>query len=153
IADLDPKLPLADLQPMTAFVDKSMAPTRFAVLLIAIFAAVAVALAAVGLFGGLSTIVRQRTAGNGIGLGLGASRRGILTLMLGEGLRLSAVGIVAGLFGAWAVGGLMRSMLINVAPTDPATYLAMTALFLGIVGGASWLPARRAARLDPSAAL
>jgi putative ABC transport system permease protein len=153
IAELDPKIPVGDLQPMTAFVDKSMGPTRFATLLIGIFAAVALLMAAIGLYGVLSTIVRQRTAEIGMRIVFGATRPGILRLIVGEGLRLSGFGIVAGVMAALALTGLMRSMLVTVSPTDPVTFAFITVLFLWIAVMASLLPARRASQLDPSAAL
>jgi putative ABC transport system permease protein len=153
IAELDPKVPVGDLQPMTAFVDKSMGPTRFATLLIGIFAGVALLMAAIGLYGVLSTIVRQRTAEIGMRIVFGATRPRILRLIVSEGLRLSGFGIVAGLMAALALTRLMRSMLVTVSPSDPITFAFITVLFLWIAVMASLLPARRAARLDPSAAL
>jgi putative ABC transport system permease protein len=138
---------------MTAFVDKSMGPTRFATLLIGIFAGVALLMAAIGLYGVLSTIVRQRTAEIGMRIVFGATRPRILRLIVGEGLRLSGFGIVAGLVAALALTGLMRSMLVTVSPTDPVTFGFITILFLWIAVIASLLPARRASQLDPSVAL
>ncbi len=133
---------------MTEYVNKSMAPIRFSVILINIFAAVAVVLAVVGLYGVLSTVVRQRTAEIGVRMAFGATRGNILRLVVGEGLRLSVVGVAAGLVGAFLIRGVMRSMLVNVTPTDPATFASITALFLTISAFAAWLPARRAAKLD-----
>jgi predicted permease len=153
IADLDPRASLAEVQPMQALVDKAMAPLRFTTTLIAIFAAVALVLAAVGLFGVLSTIVRQRTAEIGMRMVFGAPRSSILKLVVGEGLRLSAVGIVLGLAGAFAVTRVMASMLVGVEPTDPLTFAAIVLLFATIAAAASWMPARRAARLDPMNAI
>ena len=153
IMELDPKTPLAEVQPMTAFVDKSMGPTRFAMMLIGIFAGVAGLMAAIGLYGVLSTVVRQRTAEIGMRMVFGATRPGILRLIVAEGLRLSGLGIVGGLAAALALNGWMRSMLVTVSPTDPATFGVITLLFLAIAIIASWVPARRAARLDPSVAL
>jgi len=153
IAALDPKLALAEVQPMTAFVDKSMAPMRFAVMLITVFAAIAVLLAAIRLYGVLATVVRQRTAEIGMRMVFGAPRASILRMIVGEGVRLSAAGIAAGLVAAFAITRLMRSMLVAVTPTDPATFATITVLFLAIAALASWLPARRAAQLDPTVAL
>ncbi len=138
---------------MTAFVDKAMAPIRFTTTLIGIFAAVAMMLAAVGLYGVLSTIVRQRTAEIGMRMVFGAPRSSILRLVVGEGLKLSAVGIGIGLIGALAVTRVMASLLVGVSPTDPATFAAIVALFGIIAMTASWMPARRASRLDPMAAI
>ena len=100
VAQIDPRAPLAEVQPMTAFVDKAMAPVRFTSTLIGIFAVVAVLLAAIGLYGVLSTIVRQRTAEIGMRMVFGAQRGTILQLIVGEGLRLSAAGIGLGLIAA-----------------------------------------------------
>jgi putative ABC transport system permease protein len=153
LTELDPRIGIVEMQPMMTFVDKSMAPTRFAVVLIAVFAVVAVILAVVGLYGVLSTVVRQRTAEIGVRMAFGATRANILRLIVGEGLRLSAAGVLAGLVAAFAVTGLMRSMLVNVTPTDPLTFVSITALFLAISAVAAWLPAQRAARLAPTIAL
>ena len=153
LLDVDPRMGIAEMQPMSVFVDKSMAPMRFSVVLISIFAAVALVLAIVGLYGVLSTVVRQRTAEIGVRMAFGASHRNILQLIVGQGLRLSAAGVVAGLIAAFAITGVMRSMLVSVKPTDPVTFASITALFLAISAIAAWLPARRAARLAPTLAL
>src|SRR5262249_35883421 len=153
ISQLDPKSPIGEVQPMTAFVDKSMGPTRFAMLLIGIFAGVAGLMAAIGLYGVLSTIVRQRTSEIGMRIVFGATRPSILRLIVSEGLRLSVLGVVAGFAAAVGLTGLIRSMLVSVTPTDPVTFASITVLFLSIAVIASWLPARRAARLDPTVAL
>jgi predicted permease len=153
ITEADPRTAVLEMQPMTDLVNKSMAPIRFSVILISIFAAVAVVLAVVGLYGVLSTVVRQRTAEIGVRMAFGATRANILRLVVGEGLRLSAVGVAAGLVAAFLVTGVMRSMLVDVKPTDPIVFASITVLFLTISGIASWVPARRAARLAPTLAL
>jgi predicted permease len=153
VTRLDPKLAPAEVQPMQAFVDRAQAPTRFALILIAIFASIAAILAAVGLYGVLSTVVQQRTAEIGVRVALGAPPASIQHLLVGQGLRLSAAGIVLGLAAAFAVTRVMSSMLVGVAPTDPATFAAIAVAFFVIAGIASWLPARRASALDPVAAL
>jgi predicted permease len=150
---LDALVPVAELQPMQAFVDRAMAPTRFALVLITVFGAIAAALAAIGLYGVLSTAVRQRTAEIGVRMVFGAQKSSIFKLVIGHGLKLTAAGIVAGLLGAFMVTRVMRGMLVGVAPTDPLTFAAMSALFLAIAAVACFLPARRAAGLDPTAAL
>ena len=150
---IDPASSIAEMQPMTALAEKSMAPLRFSVVLISVFAAVAVTLALVGLYGVLTTVVRQRTAEIGVRMAFGASQPSILRLIVGEGLRLSAIGVLVGLAGAFAVTGLMRSMLVGVQPTDPLTFASITAIFLVVSAAAAWLPARRAARLAPTLAL
>jgi putative ABC transport system permease protein len=152
-AQVDPRAPLAEIQPMTTFVDKAMAPLRFTAMLIGIFSVVAVMLAAVGLYGVLSTIVRQRTAEIGMRMVFGAPRSSILNLVVGEGLKLSAVGIVLGLSGAFAITRVIASLLVGVNPTDPVTFAAIVVLFGIVAAIASWIPARRASRLDPMTAI
>jgi len=152
-AQLDPRAPLAEVQPMQAFVDKAMAPVRFTSTLIGIFAAIAVVLAGVGLYGVLSTVVRQRTAEIGVRMALGAAPATILGLVIGHGLRLSAAGIAFGLVAALVLTRLMTTMLVGVRPTDPATFAVMVLVFFAIAAFSSWLPARRAAALDPTEAL
>jgi len=138
---------------MTAFVDRAMAPIRFTTTLIGVFAVVAVLLAAIGLYGVLATIVRQRTAEIGMRMVFGAPRGSILGLIVGEGLKLSGAGIVIGLLAAAMVTRVMTSMLVSVSPTDPLTFASIVVLFVVVAIAASWFPARRAARLDPVAAL
>jgi predicted permease len=153
LADIDPLVPMADVQPLQALLDRAMAPTRFILLMITIFAGIALILAAVGLYGVLSTVVRHRTAEIGVRMAFGAPPASILRLFVGEGLRLSGVGIVIGVAGALVLTRMLASLLVGVAPTDPLTYVAMAVLFAAIAALASWLPARRASRLAPTAAL
>lgn len=153
IAEVNPSLLVADVQPVTSLVDKAQAGTRFSLLLIGLFALIAGMLAGVGLYGVLSTAVRQRTAEIGVRMALGAERERIFQLVVGQGFRLSAIGIAVGLIAAFGLTRLMHAMLVGVSATDPATYSAMAAIFLLIGIVASWLPARRAAALDPSRAL
>ena len=153
IAEIDPKGTPAEMQPMTVLVDNAMAPMKFAVLLIGVFAVMAVVLAGIGLYGVLSTVVRQRTAEIGMRMVFGAPRASIFALVIGEGLRLSAAGVGIGLLLALAFTQVITSLLVGVTPTDPATFAAMTMLFFAIAGVACWLPAHRAAGLDPTVAL
>jgi putative ABC transport system permease protein len=118
-----------------------------------VFASIAGVLAGVGLYGVLSTAVRQRTAEIGVRMALGAAPDQILSLVVGQGLRLSAIGVAAGLAGAFLLTRLMSAMLVGVQPTDPATFSIVAVLFLFVAAMASWLPARRAAALDPARAL
>jgi putative ABC transport system permease protein len=153
ITEVDPKATLAEVQPMTTLVDRAMAPTRFAMLLFGLFAGVAVVLAGVGLYGVLSTVVRQRTAEIGMRMVFGAPRSSIFGLVIGQGLRLTAAGVAIGLLCAFGITQLMRSLLVGVTPTDPITFAVMTVLFFAIAAVACWLPAHRAAGLDPTVAL
>jgi predicted permease len=149
----DPHLLITDLQPMDALIDKAQAGTRFSLLLIGTFAVIAALLAGVGLYGVLATVVRQRTAEIGIRMALGAQPTNIFQLVVGQGLRLTIIGVAAGLFAAYAVTREMASMLVGIKATDPTTFLAMAVLFVIIATVAAWLPARRAAGLDPVVAL
>jgi predicted permease len=153
IAKLDPHLLIAEMQPMDALVEHAQASTRFSLLLIGVFASVAALLAGVGLYGVLSTVVRQRTPEIGVRMALGAAPAAIFSLVVGQGLRLSAAGIALGLAAAFELTRAMTSMLVGVKATDPATFASMAVLFFVIAAIASWLPARRAAGLDPTAAL
>jgi len=153
IAEVDRTLAVADLQPMQVFVDKARAPTRFALVLIGIFAIIALVLAAVGLFGVLATMVRQRTPEIGVRMAFGAPRASILRLVVGQGMRLSALGVALGVVAALGVTRVMQTMLVGVRATDPLTIAAMVVMFLGVAAFACWLPARQASRLDPNIAL
>jgi predicted permease len=155
LAQVDGLVPMGEVKPMSAYVDRAMAPTRFSLVLIAVFGVVAAVLAAIGLYGVLSTTVRQRTAEIGVRMAFGATNESIFRLMIGQGLALSAVGIGIGVAAALALTGVMEraSMLISIKPNDPMTYVAIALLFVAIATVASWVPARRAALLDPNAAL
>jgi putative ABC transport system permease protein len=141
------------LQSMDSLVTKAQAQTRFSLLLIGVFSGIAALLAGVGLYGVLATLVRQRTAEIGVRMALGAAPARIFRLMVGKGLYLSLIGIVIGVIGAFALTRVLASMLLEVKPTDPVTFVAVAGLFLVIAFLASWLPALRAAGLDPTTAL
>jgi predicted permease len=153
IARFDKRLAVSEMQPEAFYVNRAQAQTRFALVLIALFAVIAAVLAAVGLYGVLASAVRQRTAEIGVRIALGAAPAKIFGLVVGQGLRLSVVGIAVGLAASILLTRVMASMLVGVKPTDPATFAAMAAVFLAVASFASWLPARRAAGLDPSSAL
>ncbi len=142
-----------EVRPMTDFVDDSTAATRFALVLIGIFGVIAALLATVGLYGVLSTIVRQRTAEIGVRMAFGATRGTVFGLVVGHGLRLSLIGIVVGLGVAYLLTGVMRTMLVGVTPTDPVTFASIAVLFLIVAMVACGIPAWRASRLDPTVAL
>jgi predicted permease len=149
----DPHLLITDMQPMDAVVEKAQAGTRFQLMLIGSFAVIAALLAGVGLYGVLATVVRQRTAEIGIRMALGAQPGNIFQLVVGQGLRLTAIGVVIGLFAAFAVTREMASMLVGIKATDPLTFVTMAVVFFLIAAISAWLPASRAAGLDPRAAL
>jgi len=153
VNELDSRLPVSNMQPLQALVDRAMTPTRFALVMIGVFAGVAAVLAAVGLYGVLSTAVRQRTAEIGVRMAFGATTRSIFALVVGNGMKLSAAGLAVGLVAAFWLTRAMTTMLVGVRPTDIPTYLAIVALFLVITLVACLVPARRAASLDPTNAL
>ena len=153
IKSIDARLLVSEEETADSVVHRAQAGTRFSLLLIGVFAGIAVALAAVGLYGVLSTVVRQRTAEIGVRMALGAERSDILRWIVMQGLRLSVVGIAIGLVTALVLGRVITAMLVEVKPTDPATFAAVTVIFLVITTLASWIPARRASILDPTKAL
>ncbi len=153
ISQLDPHLSLFEVQPMDALVEHAQASTRFSLLLIGVFAIVAALLASVGLYGVLSTVVRQRSAEIGVRMALGAAPGSIFSLVVGHGMRLSAAGIALGIAAALGLTRAMTSMLVGIQPTDPATFGAMIVVFFAIAAAACWIPALHAAALDPTVAL
>jgi putative ABC transport system permease protein len=153
IREINPRYVMHTVQPLGALVDVARGPTRFSLVCIGVFAGVAVVLALVGLYGVLATVVRQRTAEIGVRMAFGATGQSIFRLVVGQGMRLAALGIGIGLLAALAVTRVMQSMLVGVSATDPLTFAAITALFVAVAALACWIPARRAARLDPLEAL
>jgi putative ABC transport system permease protein len=147
------ELLINQMRPMDRLVIAAQAQTRFTLLLIGVFSVIAALLAGVGLYGVLATVVRQRTAEIGVRMALGAAPSRIFRLMVGKGLWLSVLGIVIGLVAAFALTRVLATMLVEVKPTDPVTFVAVAVLFLVIAFLASWLPAVRAAGLDPNQAL
>jgi len=117
------------------------------------FAGVALLLALVGIYGSIAYSVAQRTQEMGIRRALGAQQGDILRLVVGQGLRVAIAGVIVGMAGAWGLTRLMKALLFHVSPTDPVTFMAVAVLFLLVALGASYIPARRATRIDPMAAL
>jgi len=138
---------------MEHVVSVATARPRFQALLLAIFAAVAAALAAAGIYGVMSYVVSRRTREIGVRMALGAGASEVLGLVVGEAMGVAAAGAAAGLAGALLLTRLMRSVLYGVRPGDPPTYAAVAVLLLAIACAASYVPARRAARIDPVEAL
>ena len=153
LTQLDPQLLITDVKPLTDLVDRAMAPTRFALALIAMFAGLAATLAAIGLYGVLSSLVRQRVSEIGVRMAFGAQPSGIFRMVVSQGLTLSAIGIGIGLVAALGLTRAMSRLLVGVTPTDPVTFVSMIVVFLAIAVLASWLPARRAAGVSPNVAL
>jgi putative ABC transport system permease protein len=153
VNQVEPRSPVANVRPMQDLVDRAMTPTRFALVLIGVFAVIGTLLACIGVYGVLATAVRQRTAEIGVRVAFGASTSSILRQVIADGMKLCAVGLGAGLIAAFWLTRGMQTMLVGVGPTDPPTYLAITLVFVVITVAACWIPARRAAALDPIAAL
>jgi len=153
VASVDPNLPLATVNTMDQLLAQRTGPRRFSVLLLGAFAALAMLLAMIGLYGVMSWVVTQRTRELGVRLALGAAARDVQALVLREGVQLALVGVAIGLVAALALTRVMRSMLFGVGVTDPATFVVAPLLLTAVAALASWLPARRATRVDPIAAL
>ncbi len=153
LTEVEPQILITDMKPLTAYLDRAMAPTRFALALIALFAGLAATLAAIGLYGVLSSLVRQRSTEIGVRMAFGAEPSGIFRMMVGQGLTLSAIGIGVGLVAALLLTRAMTKLLVGVTPTDPVTFVSMIVVFFVIAGIACWLPARRAASVQPNVAL
>ena len=153
VRELSPRYPAFDIRTMEARVAVASAQARLSATLLALFAGTALALAVMGIYGVMSSAVAQRTREIGVRIALGASRGSVLRMVVREGTGLAAIGVVIGLAGALALTRLLRSLLYGVSATDPATYTAIV-LVLGLAAfAASWLPARRAAGVQPSEAL
>lgn len=153
IRQMDAQLPVANIRPMRDVVAASLATPRLTGFLLMTFAAVALALAAVGIYGVLAYLVAQRTHEIGIRLAIGADRSQVLRMILGQGLRLAAAGIVVGVVAAFGLTRLMGSLLYQVTPADPLTFAAVPAILALVALVASYLPARRATRVSPVIAL
>jgi predicted permease len=153
VGELDPQLAVAGIRQMTDLIDRSAAQPRLNASLTALFAVLAALLAAVGIYGVLAYLVTQRTQEIGIRIALGAGRSTVLRLFLARGLGLSALGLAAGVLGAIAASRWLGSLLFEVSGRDPETIAAATITVAAIAALASYLPAWRAARVDPLVAL
>jgi putative ABC transport system permease protein len=150
---VDPDIPLYEVKTMREVLDGSLASRRFDMALLALFAALAVLLAAVGLYGTMAYMVTQRTHEIGIRMALGARSRDVLRLVVGQGMALTLAGVTLGVLGALALTRVLSTLLVGVAATDPWTFGAVAALLSAVAFVACYLPARRAARVDPLIAL
>jgi putative ABC transport system permease protein len=150
---VDPDQPVTDIKTMDEWVAREAAGRRFILLLIGAFASIAAVLAAVGIYGVASYGMRQRTHEIGVRMALGARRQQIVWLILRQNLSWLAIGIAAGLAGAIALTRLLTSYLYSVRPTDPSTFALIMLVQLAIAGLASFIPARRATKVDPIVAL
>jgi predicted permease len=153
VRSVDADLPLARVSTMEQNIERSTGPRRFSMLLLGGFAILALVLASIGLYGVMSYSVTQRTQEIGVRIALGARAREVQALVLGQGMRLTLVGVAIGLAGGVGMTRFMRSMLFNVSATDPATFGVIALVLVGVSALASWLPALRAARVDPMVAL
>lgn len=153
IAAIDPNQPLTDVKTMEQRLAETVAQPRLRTWVLGSFAASALGLAAVGIYGVMAFTVAQRRWEIGLRMALGATRRDVFALTLGQGMRLVLIGLAVGLAGAFALTRVLTSLLYGIRPTDPVTF-GSAVIVLGIVAlFACWLPARRAARVDPMVAL
>ena len=153
VSSVDPGLSAVNLQPMRNLVKESVARPRFQMMLLSIFALLALILATVGLYGVMSYLVTQRTREIGVRMALGARSSDVLKMVVGQGMLLAAVGCALGIASALAVTRLMSSLLYGVSATDPATFALISLLLLIVALGACLVPARRATKVDPMVAL
>ncbi|MGH7449273.1 MAG: FtsX-like permease family protein, partial [Longimicrobiales bacterium] len=153
IRSMDPAMPISDFTPLRQVVAESVSRPRFYTSLLSLFAALALTLAAIGIFGVLSYAVTQRAREISIRMALGAQRAGVIRMIVGTSMTLAGLGLVAGIAGAAALGRVISSQLYNVRPMDPMTLVAVVIVLTGTALAASYLPARRAAALDPGTAL
>ena len=153
IRGVDPDLPIYSVQTMAARVDESLARRRFSVLLLTLFAGLALALAAIGIYGVMAYMVSQGTREIGIRMALGATPRNILNLVVRQAMTLALFGVVIGLSGAFALSRLLQNLLFSVRATDAATFAAVPLVLIVVAFVATYVPARRAARIDPMISL
>jgi len=153
VRQLDPELAVANIRPMDDIADANVSTPRFTLFLVALFAGLALTLAAIGIYGVISYAVSQRSSEFGLRMALGAQATDVRRLVLRQGVRLALVGVMLGLLGALALGRVLRSLLFQVRATDPMTFGAVTAVAIVVALVACYLPARRATTVDPASAL
>jgi predicted permease len=153
LQQMDPELPMAAVATMDQLLADSLSRSRFTMLLLGIFAAVALVLSAVGIYGLIAYSVTQRTQELGIRIALGAQRRDVLRLVLGQGTRLTLLGVTVGVLAALGFARLLSTLLFGVSATDPITFAGVAALLGFVALAACYIPARRASRVDPIVAL
>jgi len=153
VHEVAPAFPVYDVQTMPARVASATAQARFSAVLLAMFAATALSLAVIGIYGVMSLAVSSRTREIGILIALGADQARVRRSVVREGLGLVAIGALIGVGGALVCTRVLRTMLFDLTPTDPVTYVGIIAVLGAAATAASWIPARRAARVDPVIAL
>jgi putative ABC transport system permease protein len=150
---IDANQPIANISTMEKIVADSIAQPRLSMLLMGLFGALAMILAAVGIYGLLSYAVTQRTQEMGIRMALGAKTTDVLKLILTQGMTLALIGIGIGLIGSFALTRLLAGLLFGVTPTDASTFISVSVVLIGVALFACYLPARRATKVDPLMAL
>jgi putative ABC transport system permease protein len=150
---VDPMQSLYNAQTMESVIAQSVSDRRLNMMLLAIFAAVALLLAAVGIYGVLSYTVAERTHEIGLRMAVGAQSSDILKLVVGQAMTMAAAGVGIGLIAAYGLTRLMASLLYGVSAADPAIFIALSLALTGVALGASFVPARRAIKVDPMVAL
>jgi putative ABC transport system permease protein len=153
LAGLDPALPLDVVMSYEQYVHELLTGLMYAAAMLGVDALIALLLAAVGIFGVMANLVGERTREIGVRLTMGARRENILSMILSRAARLTAAGVGIGLLLAFALAHLVANLLVGVRPDDPAVFASITVVIVAVALGSSWLPARRAARIDPMAAL
>jgi len=153
VRSIDRNLPISAVQTMDAVVDDATAESRFYLVLLTVFAGIAIVLASVGIFGVMSYAVARRTHEIGIRVALGAEPRTVVRMIVGQGTLIALSGAAIGLAASLLLTRLMAGLLYGVAPRDPATLVGVSGLLIGVAVLASYLPARRAAKIDPLVAL
>ena len=153
IHELDEGLAVTNIQTMEQRISDSVVSQRFMMWLMTVFAVLALLVAAIGIYGVLAYAVTRRTKEIGIRMALGAQKSDVLRLVIGQGLTLIAMGIGLGVIGSLALSRFIASLLFQVSPTDPSTFLFVSTLLLAIALAASYLPAARAVRIKPMVAL
>jgi putative ABC transport system permease protein len=153
VADLEPDPVIQTLEPLATTLSQMLAPRRFVMILLSLFAGIALALATIGVYGLLQYSTTQQIHDIGIRMALGARKTDILRAVVGQGLKLTVFGVAVGLGGAFVLTRLISSFLYGVTRTDPVTFACVSLVLAGVALLASYLPARRAARIDPMTAL
>jgi putative ABC transport system permease protein len=153
VQEIDSREVIYGVQTLDQVLAGALAPRRLSMILLGVFAGLAVVLACVGIYGVVSYLVGERTHEIGLRVALGAQRSDVMRLVLGEGAKMALAGVVAGLAAAFGLTRLMANQLFGVTPHDPLTYAAVAVLLMLVALFACYVPARRAVRLDPLAAL
>jgi len=149
VTSLDRDVPVFSVQPMEKYVDQATEQSRLNMTLLALFGALALVLSSLGIYGVLSYVVSGRTQEIGIRMALGATRGDVLRLIVGYGMALTVTGIAIGLAASWAITRSLSNLLVGVSPHDPGTFVGIALLLVAIALIASYLPGRRATRVDP----